>query len=308
MLAGSSGIMSQHTLIDHNYFYRQTYSGSNGGESIRVGSSEYATSNAYTTVEYNLFEQCNGDPEVISVKSSNNILRYNTFRNNDGSLVLRHGGSNTVDGNLFIHNTGGIRLYGHNEKIINNYFEGNTGTGDQQAIVIGTATVQNDVTGSNSEYGQVRDTFIGFNTFVNNTSGIVVGYAGKTYSPYNVTIAYNILKSDSGTLLKYITGQYIHWKGNMLYGKASIGNIPSTGYTFTDPQLELKSDGVYRLKSSSPAINMAGTQFSAIVKKDMDGQDRSNGNLDCGADEYSAQTATNKPLIKSDVGQDGTYS
>jgi poly(beta-D-mannuronate) lyase len=70
LILGSDGEMSRHNKIDLNYFANHTYSSSNGGECLRIGNSAYATSDATTIVEYNVFEKCNGDAEVISVKSS----------------------------------------------------------------------------------------------------------------------------------------------------------------------------------------------------------------------------------------------
>ncbi|MEO0875758.1 MAG: chondroitinase-B domain-containing protein, partial [Bacteroidota bacterium] len=48
-------------------------------------------SSGYTIVEHNLFEDCDGDPEIVSVKSCDNIIRHNTFLASYGTLSLRHG-------------------------------------------------------------------------------------------------------------------------------------------------------------------------------------------------------------------------
>jgi len=64
--------------IDHNYFgYRATL-GSNGGETLRIGTSHYCMHNSNTLVEANYFDRCNGEVEIISNKSGQNIFRYNT--------------------------------------------------------------------------------------------------------------------------------------------------------------------------------------------------------------------------------------
>ncbi|HKY73794.1 MAG TPA: polysaccharide lyase 6 family protein, partial [Patescibacteria group bacterium] len=123
-ILGSDGDMSRHNKIDHNYFHNQFNPGGNGGECLRIGNSVLAQKNAYATVEYNLFEKCNGDMESVTVKSSSNLIRSNTFRDNHGSLTLRHGNNNTVEGNFFLFGENGIRIYGHDHKIINNYLEG----------------------------------------------------------------------------------------------------------------------------------------------------------------------------------------
>lgn len=79
-------------------------------------------------VENNLFVRCNGESEIISVKSNGNILRGNTFRACRGSLVLRHGDNNVVTHNYFFGDgekgSGGVRLQGIGQIVANNYFHG----------------------------------------------------------------------------------------------------------------------------------------------------------------------------------------
>ena len=79
-----------------------------------------------TLIEYNLFERCNGEGEIISVKSNGNLLRRNTFRDCRGALVLRHGDDNVVSENFFWgegeHRAGGVRLQGTDQVVVNNLF------------------------------------------------------------------------------------------------------------------------------------------------------------------------------------------
>ncbi|SRR5581483_5075230 len=74
--------MALYTHIDHNYFHDHTTPTSNGGETIVLGAigdtGDYQ--NLFSLVEYNLFANCSGDPEIVSVKSSSNTVRYNTVR------------------------------------------------------------------------------------------------------------------------------------------------------------------------------------------------------------------------------------
>ena len=87
--------------IDHNVFgYRPVY-GSNGAETIRVGTSHQAYESSNTIIEENFFDRCNGEVEVISIKSSDNIIRNNRFWECEGVLALRHGDRNEACGNVF---------------------------------------------------------------------------------------------------------------------------------------------------------------------------------------------------------------
>ena len=301
LILGSNGILSRYNEIDHNYFHDQTYSAGNGGECMRIGNSEEGLTNAYTIVEFNLFEKCNGDVEAVTIKSSNNTIRENTFRNNQGSLTLRHGNENLVDGNFFLDGKNGIRLYGHNHKIINNYFEGTFGSGSLTTLIVGSGTVTEDLTVSNSQHSQPQNILVAFNTFVNNQYSMVIGEPFRPLAPIDITIANNIIKSDSGRLVNYRAGTNITWKDNILFGSATKGNMPTTGYTWIDPKLVLQGDDVYRILNTSPAIDKASSiSFSDIVK-DMDRQTRS-GLLDTGADEFRTESIINFPLSPVHVG------
>ncbi|PKP00411.1 MAG: poly(beta-D-mannuronate) lyase [Bacteroidetes bacterium HGW-Bacteroidetes-8] len=112
--------------IDHNYFGPRPVFGSNGAETIRVGTATQALQSSNTVIEYNYFDRCNGEVEVISIKSSDNIIRYNYFIESQGVLALRHGDRNIAHNNFFdgngIRNTGGIRVINASHKIFNNTF------------------------------------------------------------------------------------------------------------------------------------------------------------------------------------------
>ena len=104
VIDGSHGAVtdiSKYDRIDHNIFRNNGPRATNEKETIRVGMSDISMWNAYCTVENNLFEDCDGDPEIISVKSGGNFIRNNTFRRCLGTLSLRHGNNTLIDGNYF---------------------------------------------------------------------------------------------------------------------------------------------------------------------------------------------------------------
>ncbi|MFI3289750.1 MAG: polysaccharide lyase 6 family protein [Rikenellaceae bacterium] len=118
--------------IDHNYFGHRPVYGSNGAETFRAGTSHQAYSSSNTIIEDNIFERCNGEVEVVSIKSSDNIIRRNTFIESEGVLALRHGDRNEVYENLFLgngkRNTGGVRVINADHKVYNNTFVNVAGT------------------------------------------------------------------------------------------------------------------------------------------------------------------------------------
>jgi hypothetical protein len=290
-VVGPGSAMAQRTWIHHNYFLDQSYSGGNGGESIRLGLSGRQHSAAHAIVENNLFEKCDGDLEVISVKSTSDVIRYNTLRDSQGTITLRHGWNNLVEGNYLLGDETGIRIFGNNHTVINNVIENSTG----QALAVGGGEVRDDTT-SGTNHEAADHVLIAFNTFVGDKSSpIKMGDSSKAYQPSDVTVADNIV-SGTGSALRLQGGSSLHYQGNLLHG-VSAGSLPSAGYTTADPKLVLDAGGLYRLSAGSAAIDAATGTFST-VGLDMDGQTRTEAK-DIGADELGG---SREPLTTADVG------
>jgi len=157
---------NNHHLIDHNYFgYRQNL-GSNGGETMRLGTSTYSLTTCGTNVEANYFDRCNGELEIISNKSCGNTFKDNTFWECAGTLTFRHGHDNLATGNAFFGNgkeyTGGIRIINERNKAINNYLSGLTGYRLRGALVVMNGVPNSPI----NRYNQVIEGEFLNNTFV----------------------------------------------------------------------------------------------------------------------------------------------
>ncbi|HEU4959141.1 MAG TPA: polysaccharide lyase 6 family protein [Sphingomonas sp.] len=126
--------------IDHNYFGPRPPLGGNGGETLRIGTSTESGSDSHSVVEDNLFDRCDGEVEIISVKSGANVIRNNLFVDSQGTLTLRHGNGNTVERNVFfghgIPHTGGIRVINERQTVRGNYLEGLVGEDFRSAITV----------------------------------------------------------------------------------------------------------------------------------------------------------------------------
>ncbi|MBB5936503.1 polysaccharide lyase 6 family protein [Streptomyces zagrosensis] len=290
--------MAQGLHVFRNHFSDHSFSGDNGGESIRLGVSEKALSSAKAFVEYNLFERCDGDPEAISVKSSDNTVRYNTIRNSRGGIVLRHGNRSTVEGNYLIGGADGVRVYGNDHLVVNNYLSGLTA----QALVIGSGSTRDHHTNENEEERRGKDAcdraVIVHNTLLNNRS--TLSGESRTYEPRDVVVADNLLVGDAGSLVAMQKTTGFTWQGNILWGAASNGTIPSSGHTRANPLLRKGSDGIHRLSAGSPAIG-AATLRSQAVADDIDGHARGD-KRDVGADQYTTLAPVRGPLTPADVG------
>lgn len=331
---GTVPAISKHDRIDHNIFRDNTPRVANEKETIRIGVSDLCNLDAYTVVENNLFEDCDGDPEIVSVKSYSDTIRNNTFHHCLGTISLRQGKGSVVEGNFMFGDgktavfeggtigCGGVRMYGLNHKIFNNYFFGLTGYKWDAAITITNGDVDNSSTSLSSHF-LPENIIITNNTLINNVSNIEIGFDnGGSYgkSPKNCVIANNIVSALSNPIVKYYSTTSlagVSFINNILFpsGTASIG---LSGYNDSqiktvDPQLVLTDCraynqdcedkillNLYKLLDSSPAVN-ASTTYD-FVTTDFEGQP-AEGIRDIGADEYNAfSPVLNGPMDETRVG------
>ena len=188
-----------HHRIDHNYFGHRENLGSNGGETLRIGTSHYSMSYSNTLVEFNYFDQCDGEHEIISNKSCGNVYRNNVFEACRGTLTMRHGNETTVDGNYFLgnfkENTGGIRVINEKQTVINNYCYGLTGYRFRGALVVMNGVPNSPL----NRYFQVKDSRIEGNIFMDcDHIQLCAGSdAERSAVPLSTTIERNIFLSQT---------------------------------------------------------------------------------------------------------------
>jgi poly(beta-D-mannuronate) lyase len=266
-------------LIDHNRFGPRPPLGKNGAETIRVGDSSRSFNISHTIVEANLFQECNGEVEIISNKSCENVYRGNTFLDCEGALTLRHGNRCTVEGNFFFgHNkphTGGVRIIGEDHKVFNNYFADLSGTGTRSALTFMLALTNSPLNG----YFQVKRAVVAFNTFVNCAASLRIGLAttydetGEVTSmpPTDCVIANNVVLSRRDDLVdQRVVPPNMLWEGNIMYGN-NLGITTNNGIQWIDPKLGLATNGFWRPAATSPVKGAARGSYS-YVTNDIDGQ------------------------------------
>lgn len=115
--------VSKDNIIEFNYFLEKPWRNGENSEALRIGESEVGERSFSAIVRYNLFEKCNADVECITNKSRDNTYSNNTFLDNIGSLTFRHGWNITADSNIFMNCARGIRIFGKDNEIRNNYFK-----------------------------------------------------------------------------------------------------------------------------------------------------------------------------------------
>lgn len=240
---------NNYNRIDHNYFGERKRLGSNGGETIRIGTSTYCMSNAHTIVEDNYFEHCNGEVEIISVKSGDNILRNNAFYECEGTLTLRHGNGNKVYHNYFIGNgkpfTGGVRIINRNHKVYDNYFFKLAGFGFRSALGVMNGVPHSAI----NRYLRVRNVKIYHNTFID-CSHITFGVGKdmeRTAVPENTSFTGNIIYSpdNRNPIIFLDKADGIIFSQNMLYAPQS--NFQREGFIRKKMKVKKEKSGLYKI-------------------------------------------------------------
>lgn len=211
-------------VIEYNYFGPRQILGSNGGETLRIGTSHYSREFSNTVVQYNYFDRTNGEHEIISNKSCGNVYRGNVFFESQGTLTMRHGHYTLVENNYFLGNrkpnTGGIRVINENQTVRNNYLYGLTGHRFRGALVIMNGVPNSPL----NRYDQVVDSLMNNNIVVD--SDYIQLCAGsdeeRSATPIGSSMHDNIIMSttnlDPFTVYDDISG--ISFKGNVLNEEA----------------------------------------------------------------------------------------
>jgi hypothetical protein len=285
------GQIVQYSQVDHNYFHDVHYNGGNGWESIRAGLSGWTFSSSHTVIESNLFQNDANDPEIISVKSSDNTVRHNTVRTSNGHISQRHGNRNQYYGNFILGGgtggSAGIRAFGGDHKIFNNYIEGVATFG-----ILLEGGESTDTTGQLTDHKEGYDDTLAFNTVL--SGGITLG-GSHPLGPLRTTVAYNIVK-----------GSISEGGGSM--GTKYLGNFVSgtgggTDANRVDPKLIMMGE-VFIPSSGSPvlgAATMASAQFP-FVTDDISGRLRMNPAAVGASELPSEDPALYRPLVAADVG------
>ncbi|MGB8193679.1 MAG: polysaccharide lyase 6 family protein [Chitinophagaceae bacterium] len=204
--------------IDSNYFGPRQPLASNGGEIIRVGVSQHCQFNSNTIIANNYFNRCDGETEIISIKSGSNMVRNNLFYECQGGVVLRHGDNNTVMNNLFVGNdkegTGGVRVINRGQWVVNNLFYKCRGVDFRSPL-----SIMNGVPNSPAHrYVQVTEAVIANNSFFQCSPASFCEGSDKERSmpPDGVFFANNIFYNDKDSIIYKVYDNIsgFHFNGN----------------------------------------------------------------------------------------------
>lgn len=213
-------------IIEYNYFGPRQTLGSNGGETLRIGTSHYSREYSNTVVRNNYFDRTSGELEIISSKSCGNEIRDNVFFESQGTLTMRHGHYTVVEGNYFLGNrkpnTGGIRVINENQTVRNNYLSGLTGHRFRGALVVMNGVPDGPI----NRYDPVIDSLINNNIVVDSDHIQLCAGSDEERSapPTGTTMHNNIFMSRTNpepfTIYDDISG--ISFEGNVINEEAEV--------------------------------------------------------------------------------------
>lgn len=291
--------------IHHNHF-RNLPKGqvNNGYETIQVitngNPKDPKGGNCETVIEDNLFERCNGESEIISIKSNGNVIRRNTFRGCEGALVFRHGDKNHAVGNFFFGDgeagSGGVRLQGSDQVVANNYFNG-----------LGLAAIAMMDGTPDDLYIRVERAQILHNTIFNCHYGLEVGLnhslhpngtvPSKCLIGNNIIVANRNVEFQAIRLVQDDQPEDWTWTGNVVQGE--LGIPPVQGIAVQNAYLLLKETGLNIPSEKTPSA--APVTNRDDLKVDLLGTPRT-GKYTIGAIQYSIASAASTMLSEKQVG------
>lgn len=232
-LKGNQSIRNYHQIVN-NHFGPRPRKGGARGETIQLGSSFTSMSPSNTTIANNLFEECNGEVEIISSKTNFNIIKNNVFYKSEGSVVTRHGNYVTVDGNYFIGDGlndqyGGIRIINTGHWVTNNLFYKIKGKNFRSPIAIMNGIPKSPL----NRYNQVTDVVVAYNTFVDSDSPFQFGVGTnitqadvlpkseiRSARPLRTEVVNNIIYNsvgDSSPIIEHDKADGVTFKSNVIY-------------------------------------------------------------------------------------------
>ena len=261
--------------IDHNYFGPRPTLGSNGGETLRVGTSHFSRSNSFTTVENNYFDRCDGEVEIISSKSGSNVFRGNVFYESKGTLTLRHGHDNVVEQNVFYGNgeehTGGIRVINRRQTVRDNYIEGVKGYRFGGALVVMNGVPNSPI----NRYDGVEDSTIESNSLINSDHIQLAAGSDAERSAVPVRTSFNrnlVVKADNPsdvfTVYDDISG--ISFNDNVISGsKPPV----ATGFESRSKVNLIRADNGIQYPQSTDLQGVGVTRNMKVIEKASTGVD-----------------------------------
>ena len=291
-LKGNQSIRNYHQIVN-NHFGPRPRKGGARGETIQLGSSFTSMSPSNTTIANNLFEECNGEVEIISSKTNFNLIKNNVFYKSEGSVVTRHGNYATIDGNYFIGDGenkqfGGIRIVNTGHTIINNYFYNIIGENFRSPLAVMNGIPKSPL----NRYNQVTDVVVAYNTYINCKSpwqfGVGTNIAQAAVLPKSeirsaralrTVVANNVIynkEGDKNPIIEHDKADGVKFKDNIINNQG-VDYADSKRIKATSFELTKVGEQVYLPKLKSDLDIYTGFGFNTITE-DLFGNSRKKAN------------------------------
>lgn len=243
---GPTDLDVQDNVFRYNQFANNT--ASNDSLQLSWGGAEHVA--LRTIIEHNLWT---GNSGLIHSKTSENVVRYNTFVDNEDQVTFRAGDRGVADSNYFL-GSWGIRAYGSDHQITNNYFEGSYGQENgnyRGGILLGAGAADG------APYATFTGGTVANNTIVNTGENSLVlswnyllTWDGDTMVvPSAGEIVDNLIVNEDGIAISKNSkaDDLATWLDNYVWSTASgsVGYLPASGViTGLDPDLLRDDMGV----------------------------------------------------------------
>jgi poly(beta-D-mannuronate) lyase len=245
-----------------NFFGPRPVLGKNGGETIRIGTSDVSMLEGKVITYRNYFAGCAGEAEIISNKSSRNTYLENVFVGCGGALTLRHGNNCLVVLNRFFGNgvkgTGGVRVTGERHRIAGNWFVGLLGDDARAAVSLMNGVPDSPL----NEYFQVKQVELRANILFRCKQNIVVGLRDddnkrQTLPPRECSFTINTVIAEDGTVFD-VRAEAIDFRYDANdYRAKSLGLDPNPGWRDDSPLWEEEFASLEAFQAFSKALKMA---------------------------------------------------
>ncbi len=278
-------------VIDHNYFgdrpptdgLAYARNGDNEFEGLQLGTSFAHEGDAFITVAFNYFERIDGEAEVISVKSSGNVIFSNTVRDSYGSITNRHGNTTLIANNYVLGDghpfSGGLRLVDDGHRVINNYVEGARFLNTR---FHGGIVLHNTDNSTTNGYQVFENNLVAFNTVTDSVNSLNVNGGNRNNPPRDVRFVNNIIDDAVGPVIRdadidglpadsVYAGNYV--EGSAFSDDPEIGSFQG----FIQTNIDLQDDplGIARPTDSSAQNLQADTEVNIApfdaIETDIDG-------------------------------------
>jgi hypothetical protein len=210
-----------------------------GGESIVIGENNQANDDLHTEISNCWFHDLDADPETVSIKACGTNIHNCLHENNDSMFTVRHGFSTRIEQCVF-RGRGGIRLYGKDNHVKDNYFSNNSDN-ERVPILLCNGNVPEEPP-SGGAYTKVKDNHITGNTFENcSTVCVQWGRDSRPEKPDNNHFLDNKIIADDGVngciALKFVEASKLNndFANNIIYAgenpskerkKKIMGDLP----------------------------------------------------------------------------------